>query len=219
MKLLIITVMMLSRNQNNREPNDDLPQIVYVLILSPNPSFRSNFRGNGNTVMISGKNPVSYGKSKVMLQLQSKEKCFGPWYWKTQTGRQTRRVKQQLLNRDSVYLSGWTLWLQLQGLLEPSRTEAAAARLSEPDPVIWQSVLLKWRALEQWTRDLFFFSKDWLTSNCLPEELWKKLRGKWVVLHMLNIARPCRSLLGSVCLTLTSVGLSGFSFNPSQHSW
>lgn len=32
MKLLIIIVLMLSRNQNNIEPNDDLPLILHILI-------------------------------------------------------------------------------------------------------------------------------------------------------------------------------------------
>lgn len=153
-----------------------------------------------------------------MLQLQSKEKCFGPWYWKTQTGRQTGRVKQQLLNRDSVYLSGWTLWLQLQGLLEPSRTEAAA-RLSEPDPVIWQSSTKVESSETMNTWRFFLLQRTGLQITVYLRNCEKKWRGKWVVLHILNIARPCRYLLGSVCLTLTSVGLSGFSFNPGQHSW
>lgn len=104
MKLLIITVMMLSWNQNSREPNDDLPQIVYILILSPNPSFRSNFRGNGNTAMIAGKNPVSYGKSKVMLQLQSKEKVFWTVVLKN-TDRQADRQGQTAALKQGQCLS------------------------------------------------------------------------------------------------------------------
>lgn len=164
--------------------------------------------------MIPGKKPLWYGKSKVLLQLQNKRKVF----WTVVLKDTDRQADRQ--GRTAALKQGQCLSVQLNSVTPASRSartiqnsgcgEAVGTRSS--DLAVFSQSGEPWNDEHVTRFEWTGLHTTVYLRNC------DKQRSRCVVLHILNIARLWRSSLGSVCLTLTSVCLSGFRFNLGQHS-